>query len=73
MKQPFKVGDKVTTSYHGSDKSVIRTVTNIIKKWDCESGWVVEADGGMECPCCGHRASVKTPPIDSGWFEMVEG
>jgi len=71
MKQPFKVGDKVRTKFFCNYRDVIRTVIKV-EEYDCESGWHVEADGGMECPCCGRRASVITPPIDSGWFEKVE-
>jgi hypothetical protein len=70
-KPPFKVGDKVRTTYHHREENVIHTVYKVVKDQWCVSGWRVNADGGTPCPTCG---AVKGKPVsaDSNWFELVK-
>jgi hypothetical protein len=70
-KQPFRVGDKVTTDFIEADKKVIRTVTKIEKNDSCQSGWIVCLDGGGKCTCCHRFYSVEIKWIDSDWLKPV--
>lgn len=73
--QPFKVGDKVTTSFHIDDVTCIRTVIEVVQS-NSQSGWGVRADGGQPCPCCGRQGRMvqnyRGEPIDSKWFNLIE-
>lgn len=76
-KQPFNVGDKVTTNYYPNQEKIVRAVLEIYKDSDCESGWRVLADGGEPCACCkrpfGNEIGGRHGyGVDSGWFKKVE-
>jgi hypothetical protein len=65
---PFKVGEKVRTTFRFAESAVIRTVLNVEKSERCASGWSVDANGGEKCPSCGRPAGTSIFRIDSGWF-----
>lgn len=72
---PFKVGDKVTTDFYTDEADVVRTVMSVRRYANCTSGFLVVADGGEPCVCCGHRPGTPTPGpngIDSTWFKNAE-
>jgi hypothetical protein len=71
-KAPFKIGDKVTTSFLEHEEGLVRTVIGISQSSTSESGWAIVADGGEPCPCCG-RIGTETRWIDTGWFKLCEG
>ena len=76
---PFKIGDKVTSDFDPRPgmPEIVRTVIGVVECSNSQSGWLVKADGGEPCACCGRP---KASPIvghlkegvDSGWFKKVE-
>jgi len=70
-KQPFDIGEKVTSGYYSSAHNVVRTVTGCDRDAECNSGWRVSADAGGSCPCCNRDYSVPIHGVDSDWFTKV--
>jgi hypothetical protein len=64
---PFKIGDKVVTSYFEDEAGVPRTVKRIVKG-DFETNYGVQADEGDACPHCGRKYS-ELPLLASSWFK----
>lgn len=48
---PLKIGDYVTSAYPNLEYTLVRRVTNLLK--GASSGWLVSADDGGKCQCCG--------------------
>lgn len=71
-KCPVEIGDKVVTEIWLDKKAVVRTVIDVGPSKQCQSGWLVKADGGEVCKCCGFAPSKPTDYLDSSWFEKVE-
>jgi len=73
MKKPFKIGDFVTTKYHGDEeKHIIRKITMCEKNVSTGSGWMASADDGGVCTHCGNRRGTAVNQVDAAWFEMVK-
>lgn len=71
-KPPFKLGDKVTTTYYPDEHKIVRTVIGIYTHEGCESGYIVRADGGICCPTCNRKGTeITQPPLDSYWFKLT--
>lgn len=75
-KQPFEVGDLVTSDYYPKDASVIRRITKIYKA-ERTDAWLVSADAGEPCKCCGAYPSKPIVGgmkygVDSLWFRKIE-
>ena len=70
LQPPFAIGDKVTTDFHPGEGHVVRTVTDVYAKADCQSGWMVSADAGAPCAEC-QRPNRAVWAIDSDWFKKV--
>lgn len=71
-KQPFELGDLVTTPYFRDEASVIRKVVAVEPVMGYASGWGVAADGGETCPRCRRTPGTAIGLIDSGWFKKAE-
>ena len=69
-KKPFTKGDKVRTGHWERETQIVRKVLTCVAS-DCEGGWLVEADGGEACECCGYKGR-PTPPLGINWFSRVE-
>jgi len=70
MTKSFKKGDKVRSGYWSGESHIVRKVLTCVAS-DCEGGWLVEADGGEACECCGRKGR-PTPPLCITWFAKVE-
>lgn len=69
-KQPFKVGDKVTSSFFTKENDVVRKVLSC-EEGNYGSGWGASADGGEMCPCCKRFLGTPIHMIDSHWFKKA--
>lgn len=69
---PFKVGDRVRTSWPnwGESPPWVTRVESIWQSNDSNSGWVVVGAASEPCPHCG-AIYPRTPAIDAGWFTSV--
>lgn len=63
-----KIGDLVTTDFSAGP---VRKITSIYDGANTDSGYLVSADGGEPCACCG-RDWMPIYPIDGGWFRPVK-
>jgi hypothetical protein len=71
-KYPFKVGDLVTSDYHGNEISVVRKIIFIAADSSCGSGFRVSADAGIPCKTCGKTFGRVISGVDSPWFKKVK-
>lgn len=62
------VGMKVTSDYHESEHTVIRTLTSLIIDKSYGSGVKASSDGGETCSCCGKTLGTPIENLDSAWF-----
>jgi len=74
---PFKVGDRVRTEFYPNEKEIIRRVTSVVDHPPCQSGWLVNVDGGAACPYCGRGPGTPgvgyyAEGVDSRWFTRVD-
>lgn len=74
---PFEVGDFVKTDFNENETDVVRTVVYVHKSIDSASGWLVVANGGEPCKCCGKKPGNPINGhsghgVDSSWFKKVE-
>lgn len=60
--QPFQIGDRVTSMWDPVHGDLIRTVTDVRKNPNFQSGWAVSADDG------GEPSTKRVVLIDSSWF-----
>ncbi|RKY28526.1 MAG: hypothetical protein DRP83_00565 [Planctomycetota bacterium] len=67
---PLKKDDKVRTGFYARETQIVRLVVSV-RKHDCEGGFLVKADGGEQCECCGYKGR-ETPELSSNWFSKVE-
>jgi hypothetical protein len=70
MTKPFKKGDKVHTGFWERETRIVRKVISV-EESNCEGGFLVEADGGEACECCGYKGR-PTPPLSCNWFSKEE-
>jgi hypothetical protein len=71
MKRPFKKGDQVRTGFWERETKIVRKVISCTASETTQGGWLVEADGGEPCDCCGYKGQ-PTPPLSVDWFQKVE-
>jgi hypothetical protein len=65
--KPLKKGDKVRTGFWEREARIVRTVLSCVRSDTTEGGYLVEADGGEKCDCCGYKGRA-TPPLSLVWF-----
>jgi len=70
---PFKIGDKVTTSFHTDDENIVRVVCRIEKSSKFTSEWGIMVENEYDCcPTCSRYILSIPILIDSSWFTKVE-
>jgi hypothetical protein len=73
MKQPFIVGDLVTSEYgeFGRDRKIVRRITSITRDDNCGSGWRASASAGDPCPTCKFSPGEPIHGVDCAWFKPI--
>jgi hypothetical protein len=69
----LKVGDRVRTTHHWGEESVVRTVTAVENNPSYGSGRWASADAGVVCPTCGILGGTPVEYCDAAWFIPVCG
>ena len=62
---------KVTTEYHESEITVVRTITDLTLDSEYGSGIRASCDGEVKCDCCGRSAGTSIYNVDASWFFPV--
>lgn len=65
------IGRKFKTDFFFDEKEIIRTITVIKVNQDCSSGYMLWADGGEPCECCGRRPGRPIDGIDANWIKEL--
>lgn len=64
----MQVGDLVRSGYYREEEDVVRKVTSKAKSRNHGSGWMVSADAGTPCQCCGKPPGRPIPLVDGFHF-----
>jgi hypothetical protein len=69
---PFKKGDKVISDYYTDEALVVRKVTHVERRLDCQSGYLMSADGGEPCCQCDRPLGQPIASVDSAYFKPAK-